>query len=151
MEKTKIVQRYIELVYNEKSQLNEIGDLAERKLEACRIAKLDENSKEAIAIMDMVNKDVNEQIIQYIIANNSHEFALLIADQHLFADQIKQILDPMTDIVLRNKLSEQSSALLIRIKARLQSIFQGNKEINIASHKVRTMRLEDRLKIQKAG
>ena len=38
---TKNVQTYIELVYSEKSELNHIADLEERKKTACEKAKLD--------------------------------------------------------------------------------------------------------------
>lgn len=148
---TKNVQQYIELVYSEKSRLNEIADLDDRKVEACRVAKMDEKSPESKAIMDMVNEDVNEQIIQYIITQNSSDFALLISDQHLFNKQVKMIMDPNTEILLQNKLSEQSDKLLVRIKARMQSLFQGNSEVRVAGQKIRTMRPEDRLKIQKSA
>jgi hypothetical protein len=147
----KNVQQYIELVYSEKSNLNEIIDLDERKIEACKVAKMDEKSDESKAIMDMDNQEVSEMIFQYIIRNNSNDFALLMADQQLFTNQIKQILDPKTDIVLRNKLSEQSDKLLIRVRTRMQSIFQGSAEVKIASQKLRTMRPEDRLKALKSA
>lgn len=146
---TKNVQQYIELVYSEKSQLNELADLSDRKIEACRIAKMNEDSPESKAIMNMENEEVNEHIFQYIITQNSSDFALLISDQHLFTHQLKMIIDPKTEILLSNKLSEQSDKLLVRIKARMQSLFQGNNEVKIAAQKMRVMRPEDRLKVQK--
>lgn len=153
MEKTKTnlpkkTQTYIELVYSENSKLNEITDLSARKLEACLAAGLDSKSKDAQAIMDMENTEVNEQIIEYLIQNNSNDFSLLLADQHIFASQIQQMMDPKTDILTRDKISERSDKLLIRINARMQSIFKGKEEIALGAEKVRVMRPEDRLKMR---
>lgn len=147
---TKNVQKYIELVYSEKSKLNEIIDLTDRKLEACNIAKLDSKSPEVVAIMEMKDETVSPKIIDYLIANNSYEFTLLLADQHLFTTQIKQMLDPTIDIMIQNKLSENSDKLLLRIKARMQLIFQGDAESKLAGDKIRIMRPEDRIRQKSA-
>lgn len=146
----KNVQKYIELVYSEKSDLNQIPDLLDRKMEACHIAKLDAKTQSVTDIIEMKDEKVNEVIFNYLVTHNSYEFTLLLADQHLFQTQIAQILDPKIDIIIQNKLSENCDKLLTRIKDRLKSVFQGTAEINTAMDKIRIMRPEDRVRQKSA-
>lgn len=147
----KNIQKYIELVYSEDSSLNEIPDLMARKLEACNAAGLDPKKSDVDAIINMQNNEVNDLIIEFLIKNNSNDFSLLLADQHIFNSQIEKMMNPNTDIMERDKISERSDKLLDRINARLQSVFQGKEEMKVASDKIRIMRPEDRVKAIKSA
>ena len=159
MAKVTNIQQYIELVYSEKSELNVIQDLDERKKTACEKAKLDYAADATQAIIHMRNKEVNEQIFDFLIANNPEEFILYISDQHLFGElqkrQMKTMKDEdsdseLKDLELKTKISEKSEQLLERIKSRRAKLF-GGKEEQEAAGKIRMLRPEERLKGKKSA
>lgn len=154
--KAKGIEQYIALVYSEKSTLNNIQDLAERKKTACQRAKLNYDDESVQDIVNMKNKEVNEQITDYIIANNSNDFVLLISDQHLFWWIQQRLMDPPksgedeeADITKKTKMSIQGGELLIRIKERQKIVFGNDALIQVAIQKVKHRRYEDRLKEKK--
>lgn len=155
----KNIQQYIELVYSEKSDLNTIQDLDERKKTACEKAKLDHSSDVIQKMLKMQDKDTNEQIFDFLIANNREEFILYISDQHLFYElqkrQMKSMKDDdsdseLKDLDLKTKISEKSEQLLERIKVRRAKLF-GGKDEQEAAAKVRMQRPEERLRNKKSA
>lgn len=161
MEKNKSSQidQYIRLVYDQRSELNKIHNLEERKVAACVKVKLDINLEKVKDLMHMRDKDANVMIFEYLKNNNSNEFILLLSDQHLFWEIQQRQIEPllksedadsvMKDLDLKTKMSEKSKDLLDRIKERYTMIFIGEKEQEMAVEKMRIMRPESRLKNQK--
>lgn len=154
---TKNIQQYIELVYSERSELNSIQDLEERKRKACEKAKLDPAEASIQDIMHMKDKMVSEQIFEYLRQQNSNEFILLISDQHLFWELMQRNMKPLAeggedelkDLDLKTKISEKSEGLLARIDARYKKIFKGDAEQSVAT-KVIQKTPEQRLKGKKS-
>lgn len=150
------IQNYIKLVYSEKSDLNFILDLDERKKEACKKSKLDPEDEKVKKIIAMKDEKVNQHIFEYLSTNNSSEFTLLMADHHLFNEIMHRQLIPLKesddgdvvlkDLELKTKMSLQAETLLHRIKERRRSVFKGEKEQHMADEKIRMMRPEERLK-----
>lgn len=152
----KNIQTYIELVYSEKSDMNIIQDLGERKKMACEKSKLDYNSDAIQSIVNMKDLIVNEQIFEFLRTQNSNDYVLLISDQHLFWELMQRNAKPMAesgdaelkDCDLKLKISEKCEPLLDRIKARYKSIFIGEAEQKVAENKMKTA--EQRLKGKKS-
>jgi len=155
---SKNIQSYIELVYSEKSELNIIADLEERKRTACQKAKLDPAAEDVKLILQMRDKTVNEQIFEYLRQQNSNEFILLISDQHLFWELMQRNAKPMAegidaelkDLDLKTKISEKAEQLLERIVLRRNKIFKGDAEDKMAEDKIRILSPEQRLKQRKS-
>lgn len=154
----KNIQTYIELVYSEKSELNSIQNLDERKKTACEKAKLNPNDEYVQSIINMKDMIVNEQIFEYLRQQNGNDFVLLISDQHLFWElqqrQMKRLVDDdsdstLKDLELKTKISEKSEQLLERIEVRKRKIFSGNEEEKMATTKIRIMTPEQRLRTKK--
>lgn len=156
---SKNIQSYIELVYSEKSELNIIQDLEERKRTACQKAKLDPSSEAMQSVIRMQDKTVNDQIFEYLRQNNSNEFILLISDQHLFWELMQRNAKPMAegidaelkDLDLKTKISEKAEQLLERIVLRRKKIFKGEEEDKMAEDKIRILSPEQRLKQRKSA
>lgn len=157
---SKNIEQYIDLVYSEKSDLNQVQDLQERKKQACAKAKLDFNSESTQNIVHMKDKDVNTRIYDYLVKNNSNDFILLVSNQHLFWEMQQRLIEPLSkhdtdtdlkDLELKTKISEKSETLLERINQRYKAIFKGEEESEMAGQKIRLMRPEERLKQQKTA
>jgi hypothetical protein len=157
----KNIQQYIQLVYSEKSELNSIADLEERKRQACEKAKLDYKQEAVQAIIHMKDLVVNEQIFEHLRIQNPNDFILLISDQHLFWEIMQRQMEPLVvsedkdtvlkDLDLKTKMSEKAQDLLDRIKERIKVVFAGEGEQRIAEQKIRLMRPEDRLRDKKSA
>lgn len=156
----KNISQYIELMYSEKSELNQIQDLEERKKTACAKAKLNYDDSAIQEMIHLKNKDVNEQIFNFTKQNNSNKYILLISNQHLFWEQMQQLMEPLKvakdeddnllkDINLKNTISEKSESLLQRIDNLYKEIYKDIDVIEMAGEKIRLMRPEMRLKQQK--
>jgi hypothetical protein len=153
---SKNIDQYIELVYSEKSDLNKIIDLQERKKQACAKAKLNFNDEAIQLIVNMKDEKVNIRIFEYLTTQNSNEFILLLSDQHLFLQMQQRLMEPLAqtantdsdlkDLDLKTKISEKSESLLDRMTSRYLKIFKGSAEQDFATQKVRLMRPEERIK-----
>jgi hypothetical protein len=153
---SKNIEQYIELVYSEKSELNTVQDLQERKKQACAKAKLNFNDEAVQLIVTMKDEKVRAKIFDYLVSQNSNDFILLVSDQHLFWQMQQRLMEPLAqttntdsdlkDLDLKTKISEKSESLLERIKMRYRSIFKGESEQEIGAQKIRLMRPEERLK-----
>ncbi len=148
------IQNYIKLVYSEKSELNKILDLNDRKRMACDKVKL--NFDEIQDIIHMKNEKVNDAIFTFLRTQNSYEFILLISDQHLFSEIMQRQMKPlaedsegkdtvMKDLELKTRMSKESELLLSRIKTHYRNIFLGEEEINDAELKLRLVKPEQRI------
>ncbi len=164
----KNIQQYIELVYSEKSQLNIIENLEERKKKACEKAKLDYLSESVQKVIHIKDKEVNALIFDYCRTTCSNEFYLFMADQHLFWEQMQLLMEPLKKITedgkteeideeammkrtnLKDTISKNCEKLLERINARRISIFKGLAESDMAADKIRVMRPEERLRKKSA-
>lgn len=153
---SKNIEQYIELVYSEKSDLNKIVDLQERKKQACIKAKLNFNDESVQLIVNMKDEKVNPRIFDYLTSQNSNDFILLLSDQHLFLQMQQRLMEPLAqtqntdsdlkDLDLKTKISEKSESLLERMKLRYSKIFKGDHEQEFAIQKIRLMRPEERIK-----
>ena len=96
-EKNKVLA-YIELMYGQKSELNKIQDLKERKKTAMSIAKLNPEDEAMQDVMEMKNDTVNDLIFYYRgMFQNSNQYDLLSSKQQLFWDVRKIISTPVNE------------------------------------------------------
>jgi hypothetical protein len=153
--KKDIVTRYIELLYSEKSELNEIQNLEERKKEAARLAGMNVEAKSTIQIMTLQNRTVNRQIFDYLTATQRNIYISLISDQQLFWEIEFDKMTPtdkqdrksrMADIKAKATMSKESDSLLNRINYKFREIFRHDDEIKMAGDMVRMMTVEERIK-----
>lgn len=155
----KSIELYISLVYSEKSDLNAIENLDERKKAACERAKLDFKSDAIQNIVQMKDLMWKGRIIDQLITQNSNEYMLLVADQNFYCECIKALMEPMAidndsknsgitelDFKTKSLVSKSADELLERMKPRYLSIFKGEAESKVAQEMIRSRRLEDRLK-----
>jgi hypothetical protein len=159
----KNVEQYIQLVYSEKSELNQVQDLEDRKKQACQKAKLNYDLPEVQDIIHLRNEAVNEKVFEHLRTQNRNDYILLVSDQHLFWEMQQRQIEPLDrpvnndkdtvlkDLDLKTKLSEKSDQLLVRIKSRYKDVFGENEEVEMASKKIRLMRPEDRLSSKKSA
>lgn len=122
---------YIELLYNKKSKLNNIEDLWQRKLEACKQAGL--ASDDMKDIMEMKDLIVNDLIFHYqSYFQNSNKHQKLLSDQQLFWNMQKILNSSIPEgdeddtekkMSARNKISENCDQLLSRIDRLLSEIY----------------------------
>lgn len=156
----KNVQQYIELVYSEKSDLNHIADLEERKKVACDKVKLDYSAEKTKEIIHLKNEDVNTAIFEYLRKKGSNKYILLLANQQLYWEQMQKLMEPLKgtdddsslkEVNLKNTISEKSEHLLERIEKLYLQIFKEQAVIEIASGRIRAQRPEERLKMQKSA
>jgi hypothetical protein len=158
------IQNYIRLVYSDKSDLNDITNLEDRKKQACERAKLPYDDEKTQEIVHMKNKDVNTAIFNFCAEQCPYEFNLLISKEHLFLEQMQMLMEPLkktTDdgktiedvdeermmkrINLKNTISEKSETLLISINELRTKIWKGTVEQKVAEAKIKSQRMEDRL------
>lgn len=156
----KNVQQYIDLVYSEKSPLNHIGDLEERKKTAAAKANLDYNDPKTKEILHLQNEDVNIAIFEHLRRKASNKYILLLANQQLYWEQMQKLMQPLKgtdddsslkEVNLKNTISEKSEQLLERIEKLYLQIFKDQAIIDVASEKIRMKRPEERLKVQKSA
>lgn len=146
------IERYIELMYNQKSSLNSIEDLAERKIQAAVKAKLDPNDPETIKIMELRNEKVRVDIINYLNKNNANAFVKLMSDQQLFWNLQQKLIKPLDDdddIGKLMSISEKSEELVSRIEAGYNKLYGQPELIEEAKKVIRMVTPEMRLKDRK--
>ena len=158
MDEGKKITRYIELVYSEKSELNKIQDLEERKKTACHKAGLKYDDPKVKDIINLKNKDVNVEIFDHLRSHNSNKYILLICNQHLFWEQMQQLMEPLKPVQggdtesylkeqnLKNTISEKAEELLDRINNLRADIFKDAETSKMADNIIKFQRPEDRLK-----
>lgn len=165
---SKNISQYIELVYSEKSELNSIQDLEERKKTACEKAKLDYADPDIQRMLHIKDKQVNDKIFAFCERQCPNEFYLLISKQHLFWEQQQILMEPLKKVLedgktqevddeqmlkrinLKNTISEKSETLLESINLLRSKIFTGEQEHKMAEEKIRALSLEQRLQKAKA-
>jgi len=131
-EKAKVI-KYIEAMYNKNSKLNNIQNLKDRKLEACKESKLNPKDVDTIDVMEMKNEDVRKLVMYYLsIFQNSNQFHQLITDQQLFWSIQEIIVKPIEDVdedsimekyKKRTALSETADNLAKRINRLYSEIY----------------------------
>jgi hypothetical protein len=151
------VAKYIELVYSERSELNHVDDLEERKKTACQKAKLNYEDPKTQEIIHLKNDKTNIAIFDYLRLHAPNDYILLIANQQLFWEQMQKMMQPLKgtdddsclkEVNLKNTISEKSEDLLQRIEHLKVKIFKEEAIQRLASDKIRTLRHEERLKKQ---
>lgn len=136
-------------MYDQKSKLNKVQNLQERKEEAAKKAKMDITKKPIQDIMDMKNEDVNRLIFYYLsYFQHNNRFDLLMSDQQLFWNIQKILKDPIEDgltkeqiveeIDTRAALSKRGHEIQARIDYLYSEIYGGDME-EIAQMEVRKM------------
>jgi hypothetical protein len=145
------IQKYIELMYSQESALNHIEDLAERKIQAAIKAKLDPNDPDVKNIMNLKNKKVTTDIINFLNKNNSNAYIKLISDQQLFYRMQRQLLeeDEDADSEKLMKISERSEELVERIDKSYAKIYKEKEVIEEATKTIRMATPEQRLRERK--
>ena len=153
---------YLELMYKQKSSLNKIQNLEERKLEACAKAKLDPKDADVVSIMEMKHEEVNEVIQQYLVSQNSNRFHLLCSSQQLFWN-MQRVLNKPLDITMdedelekkmksRTAMEKEAETLMTRIDNLYSEVFATDDVVENAQNNVRKMiSLEQRLREPKAS
>lgn len=153
------VTKYIEVLYSEKSTLNEIQDLAERKKEAAKKAGMDPESKSVIEIMNLKNKAVNQQIFDYLIKTQSNNYIALISDQQLFWEiqfdkmapsEATDAKDRLKDMKIKTAMSKEVNSLLDRINYLYREVFRYDDEIEMGAKVIRMRTPEQRIKSKSA-
>ena len=153
------VTKYIELLYSEKSTLNEIQDLAERKKEAAKKAGMEPESKAVIEIMHLKNKAVNQQIFDYLTKTQSNNYIALVSDQQLFWEiqfdkmtpsEATEAKDRLKDMKIKTAMSKEVNSLLDRINYLYREVFRYDDEIEMGAKVIRMRTPEQRIKSKSA-
>lgn len=148
------IEKYIELMYSQKSTLNKIEDLSERKIQAATKAKLNPEDPEIKNIMELKNEKVRVKIINYLNKNNSNLFVKLISDQQLFWNMQQRLMKPLEDEDDTSKLmaiSEKSEELVERIEKNYQKLYGQPELVEEAKNVIRMISPEQRLKETKTS
>lgn len=152
--KKDIIDKYIELMYSETSDLNKIEDVGERKKAAAKGAGLDITDKETLDIMHLQNEKANNRIFNYLSKTQSNNYIALTSDQQLFWEiQFRKMspLDTTDDEVmlkninLKTTMSIKSQELLERIDALYRRIYKHEPEMKMAQKQVRMLSPEQRI------
>jgi hypothetical protein len=143
-DKNKII-KYIEVMYSKDSQLNEIQNLQDRKIKACKLAKLDPDTKYVKEIMRLENEEVRNIIVSYLsFYQNNNEFVQLIVDQQLLWGIHEALLSPPsidanTDFSeiykKRGAMSTLSDEITRRVNRAYTSLY-ATEEIKEAAHQM---------------
>lgn len=148
------IKKYVELMYSQKSPLNKIEDLSERKIQAAVKAKLNPEDPDVKNMMELKNEKVRIEIINFLNKNNSNLFVKLISDQQLFWNMQEKLMKPLDDDDDAAKLmviSEKSEELVDRIEKNYQKLY-GQPELADEARKViRMISPEQRLKEKKTS
>ncbi len=149
----KSIEQYIQLIYSQDSPLNKVQDLEERKKLACEKAKLPYDDPKTKEIIHLKNPNVNEAIFSHLRLSNPNKFILLIANQHLFWEQMQKLMEPikadedmLKETNLKNTISKNAEELLERIDKLSLDVFKDVETVTMGTTKVRMMTPELRLK-----
>lgn len=153
-DKEKIIH-YIELLYSEKSELNQINDLTERKKSACRKANITD-VKLAESLMNLSDDPLTALIFHYLSSQNSNKYTQLCADQQTLWEMQQEILKPIDGdskderlkaVEYKDKVSIRCHDLLRRINQSYSDIYKEEEEIAAAVRTIHSMvSYEQRLK-----
>jgi hypothetical protein len=141
---------YLSELYHKKSPLNAIQDLSERKLAACKKAKLNPEDQYVQDIMDLKDEVFNELLFHFLgIFQESNRFHKLCADQQLHWRMMEMLMKPFPErmdeeqeikmMKLRSALSEEADALNSRIERAKSDIFGTDDVIKNAEMKIRKL------------
>ena len=161
-DKTKIL-KYIETLYSKSSPLQKVQNLLDRKIAACKEAKLSPTDESVIEIMDLKNKEVNNLIFAFhAVFQDNNKMTNLAADQQLLWN-IQQLMlsnpmvideDELSDrYKKRIALSDMADSLEKRVARLIGEIFfHEDVKKDVASAGIRQMlRPEERLAIKEAS
>lgn len=149
------ITKYIELLYSEKSTLNEIQDLSERKKEAAKKAGMDPEAKATQEIMTLKNASVNQKIFDYLTRTQSNNFIALMSDQQLFWEiqfdkmtpsESTEAKDRLKDMKIKTAMSKEVRELLDRINYLYREVFRYDDEIQMGAKIIRMRTPEQRIK-----
>lgn len=153
-DKDKIIQ-YVELMYSEKSELNQINDLTQRKRKAIEESGITDHDL-IESLVNLSNDDLNLIIFEYLTRQNSNKYTQLCADQQLLWEMQQEILKPIEGdskderlkaVEYKDKVSIRSTDLLRRINQVYSEIYRNDEEIAVAVRTIRDMpSYEQRLK-----
>lgn len=129
-DKEKIL-KYIETMYSEKSDINEITDLGARKKESCRRAGIDSESELGQTLIYLEDDLINDLIFHFLSGQNSSRYSQLCADQQLLWEMQREILKPIDgdDLDARLKAVEYKDKISVRCNSLLARINQGYSEV----------------------
>lgn len=153
------ITKYIEHLYDEKSTLNEIQDLSERKKEAAKKAGMDPENKATIDIMNLKNAAVNQKIFEYLTRTQSNNFIALMSDQQLFWEiqfdkmtpsESTEAKDRLKDLKIKTAMSKEVRELLDRITYLYREVFRYDDEIKMGAKIIRMRTPEQRIKSKTA-
>jgi hypothetical protein len=150
---------YIELMYDQKSELNKIQDLQERKEAAMVMAKLSPQDEEMKQIMAMKNEEVNELIFHYLtFYQNNIRYQKYCSDLQFLWYMMNQLMKPFDapdgdnerQIKTRALMSMECDNLIARLEHAKSDIWGTDDVKAMAEHKVKAMLSpEKRLKQEK--
>jgi hypothetical protein len=155
-DKDKII-RYIELMYSKESKLNEIQNLSERKIQACKLAKLDYNLKGVKEIINLQNEPVRGLIVYFLsFYQNNNAVTQLMVDQQLLWSIHNSLLKPLEvkddediDALIkkRSQMSLAGEELTKRVNRQYTEIYASQEAKEAAYQMIAQMkRPEDRVK-----
>lgn len=156
-DKAKII-KYIELLYHKDSELNGIQNLMDRKMEACKNAKLNPSAEDIQNIMDMRDESVNFLIFLYLSQfQSSNEFHQLCMDQQLLWNIQQLLAMPVTSVdedeimkkyEKRTDLSKKATELITKINKGISEIYTSDDKTQdvMISHVRQMMRPEERIR-----
>lgn len=153
-DKTKLIE-FIQLMYSQKSELNKINNLDDRREAACKKVKIDYNNPYFKSIIEGDDQEFNDLVFHFHVTQSSLKYHSLCTDLQLFWRIQKVINDPIdedkdieTVLKKRSELSDLSQQLRIRVDALKSEIFATNDIIEHAERKIREMLTpEKRLKM----
>ena len=149
-DKAKIIE-YIEILYNQKSVLNTIENLGDRKIEACLKVGLNPEDPDVIDnIMNFKDEEISSLIFHYLsFYQNNNRFHKLCSDQQLFWNMQRlmyMVLDNDLDdqhveskMKLRANISKESDELMSRIDRLYSEIYGTNDVIQMAELNIRKL------------
>lgn len=149
---------YIELMYDQKSELNKIPDLKERKDTAMSMAKLNPHDDEMKEIMDIKNDQVNELIFYYLsFHQNNIRYQKYCSDLQFLWYMMAEMMKPIDEkieiekqIKTRALMSLECDNLIARLEHAKSDIWGTDDVKAMAEHKVKAMLSpEKRLKQEK--
>jgi predicted transcriptional regulator with HTH domain len=154
-DKEKIL-KYIETMYSEKSDVNEITDLEARKKESCRRAGIDPESELGQTLIYLKDDSVGDLIFDFLSGHNSAKYSQLCADQQLLWEMQRELLKPIDGdnlddrlkaVEYKDKISVRCNGLLSRINKGYSEVYKYEDEIRMAVRTIHDMlSYEQRLK-----
>lgn len=128
---------YIQIAYDQFSELYDIPDIFERLVKAAKLAELDPTKKWVIEITNYKNKEVN-LLIDYFLSRvqNNNEHEQLITNQTLFWRYQAKLRDFDTSLKEASILSAECEKLAERIRHSYTEIYGDANDLKNKKQKV---------------